>query len=71
MFYNRDFLVENHFDVFFQFSFDFCFTGKPVEQYRTELGRFGITGETALQSVMSLSGGQKCRLAFSLMCMKK
>jgi ATP-binding cassette subfamily F protein 3 len=45
--------------------------GKPVEQYRTELGRFGITGETALQSVLSLSGGQKCRLAFSLMCMKK
>ncbi|CAF1342589.1 unnamed protein product [Rotaria magnacalcarata] len=46
------------------------FPGKTIEQYRTELGRFGITGDTALQSVMSLSGGQKCRLAFSLMCMK-
>ncbi|CAF1035333.1 unnamed protein product [Adineta steineri] len=46
------------------------FPGKPIEQYRTELGRFGITGDTALQSVMSLSGGQKCRVAFSLMCMK-
>lgn len=48
----------------------FCL-GKPIEQYRTELGRFGLTGDTPLQSVMSLSGGQKCRLAFSLMCMKK
>ncbi|CAF0956787.1 unnamed protein product [Rotaria sordida] len=46
------------------------FPGKAVEQYRTALGRFGITGDTALQTVMSLSGGQKCRLAFSLMCMK-
>lgn len=46
------------------------FPGKTVEQYRTELGRFGITGDTALQTVMSLSGGQKCRVAFSLMCMK-
>jgi len=46
------------------------FPGKSVEQYRTELGRFGITGDTALQTVMSLSGGQKCRVAFSLMCMK-
>lgn len=45
--------------------------GKTIESYRTELGRFGITGDTALQTVMSLSGGQKCRLAFSLMCMKK
>ncbi|CAF3410757.1 unnamed protein product [Rotaria sp. Silwood1] len=46
------------------------FPGKSVEQYRTELGRFGISGDTALQTVMSLSGGQKCRVAFSLMCMK-
>lgn len=49
----------------------FFLLGKTVEQYRAELGRFGITGDTALQSVMSLSGGQKCRVAFSLMCMKK
>lgn len=47
------------------------FPGKTTEQYRTELGRFGITGDTAMQNVMSLSGGQKCRVAFSLMCMKK
>lgn len=47
------------------------YPGKTVEQYRTELGRFGITGDTALQTVLSLSGGQKCRVAFSLMCMKK
>jgi len=47
------------------------FPGKTIEQYRTELGRFGITGDTALQTIISLSGGQKCRVAFSLMCMKK
>ena len=47
------------------------YPGRTIEQYRTELGRFGITGDTALQSVLSLSGGQKCRVAFSLMCMKK
>ncbi|CAF2579315.1 unnamed protein product [Rotaria sp. Silwood2] len=46
------------------------FPGKSAEQYRTELGRFGVSGDTALQTVMSLSGGQKCRVAFSLMCMK-
>ncbi|CAF0721659.1 unnamed protein product [Adineta ricciae] len=46
------------------------YPGRTIEQYRTELGRFGITGDTALQSVLSLSGGQKCRVAFSLMCMK-
>jgi ATP-binding cassette subfamily F protein 3 len=47
------------------------FPGKTTEQYRAELGRFGITGDTALQTILSLSGGQKCRVAFSLMCMKK
>jgi ATP-binding cassette subfamily F protein 3 len=46
------------------------FPGKTTEQYRAELGRFGITGDTALQTILSLSGGQKCRVAFSLMCMK-
>jgi len=45
------------------------FPGRSVEQYRNELGRFGISGDTALQTVITLSGGQKCRVAFSLMCM--
>jgi ATP-binding cassette subfamily F protein 3 len=33
------------------------------------LGSFGITGDLALQTVASLSGGQKSRVAFSRMCM--
>jgi ATP-binding cassette subfamily F protein 3 len=33
------------------------------------LGSFGITGDTALQTVASLSGGQKSRVAFARMCM--
>jgi len=45
------------------------FPGRQVEQYRTELGRFGISGDTALQTVVSLSGGQKSRVAFSVLCM--
>jgi ATP-binding cassette, subfamily F, member 3 len=41
------------------------FPGKPSEQYRAELGKFGVTGEMALQSIASLSGGQKSRVAFA------
>ncbi|XP_023224531.1 ATP-binding cassette sub-family F member 3-like isoform X2 [Centruroides sculpturatus] len=43
------------------------FPGKPVEEYRRQLGRFGISGDLALQSVASLSGGQKSRVAFAAM----
>ena len=43
--------------------------GKPVEEYRRQLGSFGVTGDLALQQLASLSGGQKSRVAFSLMCM--
>ncbi|ESN98429.1 hypothetical protein HELRODRAFT_185827 [Helobdella robusta] len=43
------------------------FPGKPVEYYRTHLGSFGISGELALRPVVSLSGGQKSRVAFALM----
>lgn len=32
------------------------------------LGSFGISGNLALQSINSLSGGQKSRVAFALMC---
>lgn len=32
------------------------------------LGSFGITGDLALQNINSLSGGQKSRVAFALMC---
>lgn len=40
-----------------------------MEEYRRQLGSFGISGDLALQSVLSLSGGQKSRVAFARMCM--
>jgi ATP-binding cassette, subfamily F, member 3 len=47
------------------------FPGKTVEEYRRQLGSFGVGGELALQIVGSLSGGQKSRVAFAKMCMGK
>ncbi|XP_015590297.1 ATP-binding cassette sub-family F member 3 isoform X2 [Cephus cinctus] len=44
------------------------FPGKPVEEYRRMLGSFGVSGDLALQTINSLSGGQKSRVAFALMC---
>ncbi|KAK2706343.1 ATP-binding cassette sub-family F member 3-like [Artemia franciscana] len=41
--------------------------GKTVEEYRRLLGSFGISGDKALQKVVSLSGGQKCRVALAVM----
>lgn len=45
------------------------FPGKPLEIYRASLGKFGITGDLALQSIETLSGGQKSRVAFASMIM--
>uniref|UniRef100_A0A1L8DF80 ATP-binding cassette sub-family F member 3 n=2 Tax=Nyssomyia neivai TaxID=330878 RepID=A0A1L8DF80_9DIPT len=45
------------------------FPGRPVEEYRRQLGSFGISGDLALQSVASLSGGQKSRVAFAKICL--
>jgi len=42
--------------------------GATVEEYRRQLGRFGVSGDLALQSISSLSGGQKSRVAFTAMC---
>jgi ATP-binding cassette subfamily F protein 3 len=46
-----------------------AYPGKPIEEYRRQLGSFGVSGDLALQTVASLSGGQKSRVAFSRMCM--
>lgn len=46
-----------------------AFIGKPIEEYRRQLGSFGVSGDLALQTVGSLSGGQKSRVAFARMCM--
>lgn len=43
------------------------FPGRQLEEYRAELGKFGVSGEMALQSIVSLSGGQKSRVAFALL----
>lgn len=45
------------------------FPGKPLEIYRASLGKFGISGDLALQSLETLSGGQKSRVAFASMIM--
>lgn len=47
------------------------FPGQTVEEYRRHLGRFGVSGDLALQSIASLSGGQKSRVAFTVMCYPK
>jgi len=44
------------------------FPGKKVEEYRRMLGQFGVTGDLALQQIESLSGGQKSRVAFAVLC---
>merc|ERR1719495_2809250 len=44
------------------------FPGKKVEDYRRMLGQFGVTGDMALQQIESLSGGQKSRVAFAVLC---
>ncbi|KAE9554907.1 hypothetical protein FO519_001872 [Halicephalobus sp. NKZ332] len=41
------------------------FPNKTQEEYRASLGRFGLTGDTVFQSISTLSGGQKSRLAFA------
>ncbi len=44
------------------------FPGLKGEEYRRMLGKFGISGDLALQQTESLSGGQKSRVAFSILC---
>ncbi|KAH1003032.1 hypothetical protein HUJ05_010981 [Dendroctonus ponderosae] len=45
------------------------YPGKAIEEYRRQLGSFGVSGDLALQTVSSLSGGQKSRVAFASMCL--
>ncbi|CAL8348198.1 unnamed protein product [Arctogadus glacialis] len=45
------------------------FPGHNEEEYRHQLGGYGITGELATRPVASLSGGQKSRVAFAQMTM--
>lgn len=45
------------------------FQGTLEEEARRVLGRFGITGLTAMQRIGTLSGGQKSRVVFAWISM--
>jgi len=45
------------------------YPGKTDEEYRRQLGAFGITGMTGLQKMELLSGGQKSRVAFACLAL--
>ncbi|KAM0251265.1 hypothetical protein ACHAQJ_008256 [Trichoderma viride] len=45
------------------------YPGKTDEEYRRQLGAFGITGTTGLQKMVQLSGGQKSRVAFACLAL--
>ncbi len=45
------------------------YPGRADEDYRRQLGAFGITGTTGLQKMEVLSGGQKSRVAFACLAL--
>ncbi|KAK5987824.1 putative ABC transporter ATP-binding protein C29A3.09c [Cladobotryum mycophilum] len=45
------------------------YPGRTDEDYRRQLGAFGITGTTGLQRMGQLSGGQKSRVAFACLAL--
>lgn len=45
------------------------YPGRTDEEYRRQLGAFGITGTTGLQRMGQLSGGQKSRVAFACLAL--
>jgi ABC-type iron transport system FetAB ATPase subunit len=47
------------------------FPGKTEQEYRQHLGNFQITGMTGLQPIGTLSGGQKSRVAFSVLSLQR
>jgi energy-coupling factor transporter ATP-binding protein EcfA2 len=48
--------------------FSRVFLNEKEEKLRSHLSNFGISGELALQSMYTLSGGQKSRVAFAKVC---
>uniref|UniRef100_A0A914H6S7 ABC transporter domain-containing protein n=2 Tax=Globodera TaxID=31242 RepID=A0A914H6S7_GLORO len=47
------------------------FPGLGQEEYRSAMGRFGLSGDIAFQSIATLSGGQKSRLAFTCLSLQQ
>eukprot|EP01104_Vermistella_antarctica_P013160 TRINITY_DN3948_c0_g1_i2.p1 TRINITY_DN3948_c0_g1~~TRINITY_DN3948_c0_g1_i2.p1 ORF type:complete len:728 (+),score=203.45 TRINITY_DN3948_c0_g1_i2:23-2185(+) len=46
-------------------------SGVTVQEARSFLGKFGLSGDLALRTMRILSGGQKARVAFALLAWKK
>jgi ATPase subunit of ABC transporter with duplicated ATPase domains len=44
---------------------------KSDHDIRAHLGAFGLSGNLALQAIGSLSGGQKARLSFAIVCLSR
>ena len=47
------------------------YPGKTDQEYRQHLGNFQISGMTGLQPIGTLSGGQKSRVAFSVLSLQR
>ncbi|KAF5355657.1 hypothetical protein D9756_003963 [Leucocoprinus leucothites] len=47
------------------------FPGRTEQEYRSHLGNFQVSGMTGLQLIGTLSGGQKSRVAFSLLSLQR
>ncbi|EIW65241.1 P-loop containing nucleoside triphosphate hydrolase protein [Trametes versicolor FP-101664 SS1] len=47
------------------------FPGRTEQEYRGHLGNFQISGMTGLQSIGTLSGGQKSRVAFAVLSLQR
>ncbi|KAJ1972958.1 ATP-binding cassette, regulator of translational elongation [Dimargaris xerosporica] len=48
-----------------------AFPGRSEQEYRAQLGAFGISGMTGLQTIRTLSGGQKSRVAFACLAIQQ
>ncbi|KAJ1975518.1 ATP-binding cassette, regulator of translational elongation [Dimargaris verticillata] len=48
-----------------------AFPGRSEQEYRAQLGAFGISGMTGLQTIQTLSGGQKSRVAFACLAIQQ
>lgn len=43
----------------------------PVQTIRNHLGSFGLSGDLAIRTINTLSGGQKCRVVFAIMAWRR
>jgi ATPase subunit of ABC transporter with duplicated ATPase domains len=46
------------------------FSDFTPQEIRGMLGRFGLTGQTHIRKISTLSGGQKSRVVFAEICMR-